>query len=128
MGTLSKQTKTVIWTILNAIYIFSLKGHWQQKISTFNIKLFDLNKQNVVVCCNKNYCNTFLNVAKMMTVTSCVGKHMTSLSFLTLVLPFRWLIFRNFFHEVNIAIKQQQWRNTVRPHLNSDHFAWHVTS
>ena len=63
-----------------------------------------------------------------MTVTSCAGKHMTSRSFFTLVLPSRWLIFRNCFHAVNIAIKQQQYCNTVRPQLNSDRFTQHMTS
>ena len=49
------------------------------------------------------------------------SKHMTSWLFFTLVLPFRWLIFRNIFHAVNIAIKQQQYNcNTVRPQLNSE--------
>ena len=62
-------------------------------------------------------------------VTSCTGKHMTSLSFLTLVLPFPWLIFRNFFHTVNnTAIKQQQYCNTVRRQLNSDRLTQHMTS
>ena len=62
-----------------------------------------------------------LNIAKMMPVTSYPGKHMTSLSFLTLVLPFRWLIFINVFHAVNIAIKQQQYCNTIRPQLRPCH-------
>ena len=63
-----------------------------------------------------------------MTVTSCACKHMTSRSFLTLVLPSRWLIFRNCFNAVKIAIKQQQYCNTVRPQLNSDRFIHHMTS
>ena len=36
-----------------------IKGHWQQKISTFYIKVFDLNSQNVVVWCYENAGNTF---------------------------------------------------------------------
>ena len=48
-----------------------------------------------------------------MTVT----KHMTSRSLFTLVLPLRWLIFINFSLAVNIAIKQQQYYNTVWPQL-----------
>ena len=63
-----------------------------------------------------------------MTVTSCAGKHVTSRSIFTLVLPSRWLIFRNCFHAVNIAIKQQQYCNTVRPQLSSDRFTQHMTS
>ena len=63
-----------------------------------------------------------------MTVTSCAGKHMTSRLFLILVLPSRWLIFRNFFHAVNIAIKQQQYCNKVRPQLSSDRFTQHMSS
>ena len=63
-----------------------------------------------------------------MTVTSCADKHMTSWSFLTLVLPFRWLIFRNFFQAVNTVIKQQQYCNTVQPQLNSERFTQHMTS
>ena len=41
----------------------------------------------------------------------------------TLVLQFRWLMFMNVFYIVNVAIKQQQYCNTVRPQLNSDCFA-----
>ena len=38
--------------------------------------------------------------------------------------------FQKFFHAVNIhvAIKQQQYYNTVRPQLNSDRFTQHMTS
>ena len=45
-----------------------------------------------------------------------------------MLLPFRWMIFVNFFHAVNIAIKQQQYCNTVRPQLNCDRFTKHMTS
>ena len=31
------------------LYVIYVKGHWQQKISTFYIKVFDLNRQNIVV-------------------------------------------------------------------------------
>ena len=39
-----------------------------------------------------------------------------------LVLLFRCLIFMNFFHSVNIAIKQQQYctEHMIRPQINSD--------
>ena len=37
----------------------SLKGHWQEKISAFYIKVFDLNSQNAVVRCYENAENTF---------------------------------------------------------------------
>ena len=84
------------------------------KIRTFYVKVCDLNRKNVVVCTEH-----ILNVAKIKTVTSCAGKHMTSLSFLTLVLPSRWVIFKTFFHAVNIAI-EQQYCYTVRPQLRSD--------
>ena len=66
----------------------------------------------------------------LMTLTSCAGKYMTSLLFLllSLVLPFQRLIFRNVSPAVNIAIKQQQYCNTVQPQLNSDRFTQHMTS
>ena len=53
---------------------------------------------------------------------------MTSRSFFTLVLPSQWLLFRKCFHAGNIAIKQQQYCNTVRPQLSCDHFTHHMTS
>ena len=49
----------------------------------------------------------------MRTATSCAGK---------------FVIFMNFFHAVNIAIKQQQYCNTVRLQLSSDRFTQHMTS
>ena len=55
------------------------------------------------------------------------GEHMTSRSFLTLVLPFQQLIFTNFFHAVDIANQQQQYCNTVRPQLNLDRLTQHMT-
>ena len=57
-----------------------------------------------------------------MTVTSYDDNHMTSWSFLVLVLSFRWLIFINGFHAVNITIKQQKYCDTVQPQLSSDRF------
>ena len=67
-----------------------------------------------------------LNVVKITAVTSCAGKHMTSLSLFTLLQPFRWLTFMNVFHAVNIAIKKRQYCNTVRPQLNSGRFTQHM--
>ena len=40
-------------------HIMNFKGHWQQKISTFYVKVFDLNRQNVVVWCYENAPDTF---------------------------------------------------------------------
>ena len=42
----------------------ALKGHWQRKISTFRIKVFNLNIQNVVVWCYENARNTFQTLQK----------------------------------------------------------------
>ena len=39
-----------------------------------------------------------------------------------------WLIFINLYHIVNIAIKQQQYCNTVPPQLKSDRFTQLMTS
>ena len=35
------------------------KGHWQQKMSTFHIKVYDLNRQDVAVWRHDNARNTF---------------------------------------------------------------------
>ena len=40
-----------------SVYIWLFKGHWQQKISTSYIKVFDLNNQNIAVGCCENACN-----------------------------------------------------------------------
>ena len=38
---------------------YEVKAHWQQKISSFYIKVFDLKRQNIVVRCYENARNTF---------------------------------------------------------------------
>ena len=40
-------------------YTLFFKGHCQQTISTFRIKVFDLDSQNRVVWCYENARNTF---------------------------------------------------------------------
>ena len=59
-----------------------------------------------------------------MTVTSCPGKCCIFHSCTTLSMT----DFRELLHAVKIAIKQQQYCNTVRPQLNSDRFTQHMTS
>ena len=36
-----------------------MKGHWEQKISTFYTKVFKLNSQNIIIRCYENARNTF---------------------------------------------------------------------
>ena len=50
--------KHVFSTFQETVWIH-LKGHWQLKISTFYMKVFDLNRQNIVVWCYENARNTF---------------------------------------------------------------------
>ena len=47
------------------VSIIMLEEHWQQKISTFYIKVFDLNSQNIVVWRYENARNTFLTLQKL---------------------------------------------------------------
>ena len=44
--------------------MFQVKRHWQQNISTFYTKVFDLNRQNVVVWCYEDARNTFETLQK----------------------------------------------------------------
>ena len=76
-------------------FLFKVVGN--KKISTFYIKVFDLNRQNVVVWCYEKCSEHILNIAKIMTATSCAGKHMTSRSFFTLVLRFGLTDFQKLF-------------------------------
>ena len=67
-------------------------------------------------CCKNYDCDIMCWQAHSITATfySCTTLPMTD--------------FHDFFHAVNIEIKQQQYCNTVCQQLNSDHFTQHMTS
>ena len=101
----------------------ALKGHWQRKISTFYIKVFDLNIQNAVVW---RYENAEMLQKWWPWRHVLVNTWRNSYFLLLSTLPMT--DFQKIFHAVDIAIKQQQYCKTVRPQPNSDHFTQHMTS
>ena len=85
--------------------------------------VFDLNSQNRVIWRYENALINILNVAKIMAVTSCAGKH-----FLLLYYGLSMTDFHELFPcSQNSNYKQQQYCNTVRPQLNSGRFTQHMT-
>ena len=49
----------IILAQFDATLVLQVIERWQQKIRTFYITVFDLNRQNVVVWCYENARNTF---------------------------------------------------------------------
>ena len=52
-------TLIILAQLFDATLVLQVIERWQQKIRTFYITVFDLNRQNVVVWCYDNARNTF---------------------------------------------------------------------